>query len=127
MFPLRSAHFRLGHTVVGVASASWENEIADLRTLAATNDLVAISVAVVSLGQLALESFVAGASLLVGLFFYDAISVFKSDAMMTVATKVWCVVCEWCGVCACPAARRPITVTANCWSRHISQTHHPYL
>ena len=45
-------------------------------------------VAVVSLGQLALESFVAGASLLVGLFFYDAISVFKSDAMMTVATKV---------------------------------------
>ena len=53
--------------------------------------------AVVSLGQLALESFVAGASLLVGLFFYDAISVFKSDAMMTVATKV----------CACPVARRP--------------------
>lgn len=53
------------------ASASWENELSNLRTVAATNDLIAISVAVITLGQLALESFTAGASLLIGLFFYD--------------------------------------------------------
>eukprot|EP00966_Prymnesium_polylepis_P263247 6080468-Prymnesium_polylepis.1 len=41
-----------------------------------------------SLGVLALESYVAGAALLGGLFFYDAFFVFQSDAMLTVATKI---------------------------------------
>ena len=45
-------------------------------------------IALVSLGQVALESFFAGASLLAGLFLYDVISVFQSDAMVTVATKI---------------------------------------
>ena len=39
-------------------------------------------IALASLGVLALESFVAAAGLLLGLFFYDAFFVFKSDVML---------------------------------------------
>ena len=62
--------------------------VENLRLTAFFNDYLAVAIAMVSLGQVALESFLAGASLLGGLFLYDALSVFKSDAMVTVATKI---------------------------------------
>jgi len=59
-----------------------------LRLVATSNNYIATAIALATLGQIALESYVAGAYLLIGLFFYDALSVFKSDTMMTVATKI---------------------------------------
>jgi len=60
----------------------------DLATFACANNLLALSIALSALGVLALESFVAGAALLAGLFCYDAFFVFKSDVMLTVATQI---------------------------------------
>lgn len=62
--------------------------LGNLRSVAFTNNYIAASIGLVTLGQIAVESYVAGSALLSGLFFYDALSVFKSDAMLTVATKI---------------------------------------
>lgn len=59
-----------------------------LPAFAAINNLLAWAIATSALGVLALESFAAGAALLVGLFCYDAFFVFKSDVMVTVATTI---------------------------------------
>jgi len=59
-----------------------------LPVFAALNNLLGWSISMVSLGVLALDSFVAAASLLGGLFVYDAFFVFKSDVMVTVATQI---------------------------------------
>lgn len=59
-----------------------------LGAFAALNNYLSVSIALSALGVLALESFAAGALLLVGLFCYDAFFVFKSDVMLTVATQI---------------------------------------
>lgn len=62
--------------------------VLSLEQFAALTDVLACSIALSALGVLSLESFTAGAALLLGLFCYDAFFVFKSDVMLTVATKV---------------------------------------
>eukprot|EP00592_Proboscia_alata_P006605 CAMPEP_0194360156 /NCGR_PEP_ID=MMETSP0174-20130528/7426_1 /TAXON_ID=216777 /ORGANISM="Proboscia alata, Strain PI-D3" /LENGTH=553 /DNA_ID=CAMNT_0039131455 /DNA_START=206 /DNA_END=1867 /DNA_ORIENTATION=+ len=74
--------------LITVASPSLTQSLPTLRTVATTNNYLANSIALASLGQIAIESYVAGALLLIGLFAYDALSVFKSDAMLTVATQI---------------------------------------
>jgi minor histocompatibility antigen H13 len=64
------------------------NSLEQLRIVATSNNCIATAIALASLGQIALESYSAGAFLLIGLFFYDALSVFQSDTMITVATKI---------------------------------------
>ena len=64
------------------------NSLEQLRIVATSNNYIATAIALASLGQVALESYMAGAFLLIGLFFYDALSVFQSDTMITVATKI---------------------------------------
>ncbi|OEU21469.1 Peptidase_A22B-domain-containing protein [Fragilariopsis cylindrus CCMP1102] len=64
------------------------NSLEQLRLVATSNNYIATAIALASLGQVALESYMAGALLLIGLFFYDALSVFQSDTMITVATKI---------------------------------------
>jgi len=64
------------------------SSVSTLRQVAFTNNYIAGSIGLVTLGQIAIESYVAGSALLSGLFLYDALSVFKSDAMVTVATKI---------------------------------------
>lgn len=64
------------------------SSIEQLRRVATANNVIATSIALASLGQIAVESYMAGAGLLAGLFFYDALSVFQSDTMITVATKI---------------------------------------
>lgn len=59
-----------------------------LPAFAALNNCLGWGITLASLGVLALESFVAAAGLLLGLFFYDAFFVFKSDVMLTVATQI---------------------------------------
>jgi len=59
-----------------------------IPVFAALNNCLGWGIAMVSLGVLTLESFTAAAALLLGLFFYDAFFVFKSDVMVTVATKI---------------------------------------
>jgi minor histocompatibility antigen H13 len=75
-------------TINGSADAADGLQLSQLRTVAASNNYIAAAIALASLGQIAVESYVAGASLLVGLFLYDAVSVFKSDLMITVATTI---------------------------------------
>ena len=53
-----------------------------LPAFAALNNCLGWGITLASLGVLALESFVAAAGLLLGLFFYDAFFVFKSDVML---------------------------------------------
>jgi minor histocompatibility antigen H13 len=52
------------------------------------SNVIAWSLAMVSLGSISLGSFQTGAILLAGLFFYDIFWVFGTEVMMTVATKV---------------------------------------
>jgi len=52
------------------------------------SNILAWSLAVVSLGSISLGAFQTGVILLAGLFFYDIFWVFGTDVMMTVATKV---------------------------------------
>lgn len=52
------------------------------------SNIIAWSLAMVSLGSISLGSFQTGAILLAGLFCYDIFWVFGTDVMMTVATKV---------------------------------------
>ena len=59
-----------------------------LPIFAALTNVLACSIALSALGVLSLDSFAAGALLLGGLFCYDAFFVFKSDVMVTVATKI---------------------------------------
>eukprot|EP00316_Scyphosphaera_apsteinii_P011971 CAMPEP_0119315888 /NCGR_PEP_ID=MMETSP1333-20130426/37576_1 /TAXON_ID=418940 /ORGANISM="Scyphosphaera apsteinii, Strain RCC1455" /LENGTH=411 /DNA_ID=CAMNT_0007321383 /DNA_START=187 /DNA_END=1422 /DNA_ORIENTATION=+ len=59
-----------------------------LPMFAAVNNCLGWGITMTSLGVLALESFAAAALLLLGLFFYDAFFVFKSDIMLTVATQI---------------------------------------
>ena len=59
-----------------------------LPAFAALNNCLGWGITLASLGVLALESFIAAAGLLLGLFFYDAFFVFKSDVMLTVATQI---------------------------------------
>jgi len=71
-----------------VSSLNQVVDVQQLRYVATSNNFIASAIALASLGQIAIESFTAGASLLVGLFLYDAASVFGSNAMLTVATKI---------------------------------------
>lgn len=59
-----------------------------LTAFAALNNYIGVSIALGALGTVALESFAAAATLLLGLFCYDAFFVFKSDVMITVATQI---------------------------------------
>ena len=56
-----------------------------LPTFAFVNNYLAWSITTVTLGVVSLESFAAGAILLIGLFCYDAFFVFQSDVMITAA------------------------------------------
>ena len=73
-----------------------DTQLSQLRDVATANNFIAAAIALVSLGQITLESFPAGAALLSGLFLYDAASVFKSDLMVTVATTIvrFYIVCD---------------------------------
>jgi len=68
--------------------SSSDVDVGQLRYLATFNNYIACAIALASLGQVAIDSFVTGAALLLGLFLYDVVSVFGSDAMVTVATKI---------------------------------------
>jgi len=59
-----------------------------LTNFAVLNNCLAGGISLLALGVLVPEGFLAGAGLLLGLFFYDAFFVFKSDVMITVATKI---------------------------------------
>lgn len=52
------------------------------------NNVLALNIALISIGTIAVENFMVACALLIGLFFYDIFWVFGSDVMMTVATKV---------------------------------------
>ena len=59
-----------------------------LPIFASLSNSLGWGITMASLGVLALESFTAASALLIGLFFYDAFFVFKSDVMLTVATQI---------------------------------------
>lgn len=59
-----------------------------LCALSFFNNVIALSIAVFSIGIIRVESFAVACAFLVGLFFYDIFWVFGTDVMMTVATKI---------------------------------------
>lgn len=59
-----------------------------LCALSFFNNIIALSIAVFSIGIVRVESFAVACAFLTGLFFYDIFWVFGTDVMMTVATKV---------------------------------------
>lgn len=71
-----------------VSDPAFAADVHSLRDVAWSNNYVAGAIALATLGQISLDSFVTGAVLLAGLCVYDAASVFASDAMVTVATSI---------------------------------------
>eukprot|EP01041_Mallomonas_annulata_P007397 gene7397-15102_t len=59
-----------------------------LCALSFFNNMIALSIAVFSIGLIQVESFAVACAFLIGLFFYDIFWVFGTDVMMTVVTKV---------------------------------------